>query len=300
MRETQIVERIRALAASGYRPPSLVRGIGDDCAILRPRSNEELVFTSDFTLEGRHFTLATHTPVDIGHQALARSLSDLAAMGATPVFCLVSLALPAALGANWISSFYRGLLALARGHKIALAGGDLARFDSVLIDVTCCGSVPRGRALLRSGAKSGHRLYVTGELGASAHGLATRAGPFWRRHLRPSPRIEAGLSLRRLRASACIDLSDGLSLDLARLCRESNVGADLTSPLPVARGASLAEALDGGEDYELLFSVPPGKKVPATFGALPVSQIGVVTHRHPGQVWLDGRPLQSKGFDHFA
>ena len=153
MRETAIVQRIRTLAESGARDNSIIKGIGDDAAILRPRANEDFVFTADFVLEGRHFTFATHTPAEIGHQALARSLSDLAAMGSEPVFCLVSLAIPAQLGSSWVQRFYKGLLALATKYKVQLAGGDLSRFDKVVVDVMCCGRVPRGKAILRSGAK---------------------------------------------------------------------------------------------------------------------------------------------------
>ncbi len=202
-------------------------GIGDDCAIVRPRAKHDLVFTTDFVLEGRHFQLDTHTPADVGHKALARSLSDLAAMGSEPLFCLVSLAMPASLGERWVDAFYRGLLRLASRHEITLAGGDLARFRHVVADVMCCGEVPKGKALRRSGARPGNRIYVTGELGASAHGLSVRRGMAWKRHLRPDPRITAGLLLRGLRVSSCMDLSDGLVLDLHRLCRESGVAANL-------------------------------------------------------------------------
>src|SRR5689334_22991378 len=118
MRETQIIEQIRKLARVGPRNKEIVFGIGDDCAILRPRASEDLVFTSDFVLEGRHFTLDTHRPADIGHKALARGLSDLAAMGSKPVFCLVSLAVPAEVGQFWVHRFYKGLLALAARYKI--------------------------------------------------------------------------------------------------------------------------------------------------------------------------------------
>src|SRR5947199_953046 len=132
MRETAVVDRIRKLAVQTSDTRKLVRGIGDDCAILRPRPRHDLVFTTDFSLEGRHFQLATHTPADVGHKALARSLSDLAAMGSEPLFCLVSLAMPASLGERWVDAFYRGLLRLASRHEITLAGGDLARFDHVI------------------------------------------------------------------------------------------------------------------------------------------------------------------------
>lgn len=299
MRETQIVEQIRKLAQAGPKNKDIFRGLGDDCAILRPGANEDLVFTSDFVLEGRHFRLDTHTAADVGHKALARSLSDLAAMGSEPVFCLVSLAVPAQLAGRWVRRFYEGLLALAGKYQIALAGGDLARFDKVIADVICCGRVPRGKAILRSGAKPGDAIYVTGVLGASAHAFATRSGPAWRRHLRPEPRIEAGIALRRRGVSAGMDLSDGLSLDLHRLCLESKVSADIDSELPVASGASVDEALHGGEDYELLFTAGPRKKIPPKIGGVPAARIGAITRGRPGQIRFEGRRLTPQGFDHF-
>jgi len=300
MRETEIIHRIRQLAHESRRDPSIIKTIGDDAAIVRPRAGEDLVFTSDFVLEGRHFTLDTHKPGDIGHKALARSLSDLAAMGSEPVFCLVALAVPATLRSSWIDHFYNGLLALAARCKITLAGGDLARFEKIAVDVTCCGRVPRGKALLRGGAKPGDRIYVTGELGGSAHGFATKQGAAWRRHLRPEPRIAAGIALRKLGISSCMDLSDGLSLDLARLCTESGVSAEIGPALPVAPHASLDEALHGGEDYELLFTASSRIKIRGEIAGLPVTTIGVIASDHPGQVRFDARILRPKGFDHFA
>lgn len=310
MRETQIVEFIRKLAQAGPQNREIVYGIGDDCAILRPRANEDLVFTTDFVLEGRHFTRETHTPADIGHKALARSLSDLAAMGSEPVFCLVSLGLPPRLGGLWVRRFYKGLLALAAKYNVTLAGGDLAAFDKVIADVTCCGRVPRGQAILRSGAKPGHAIYVTGALGASAHGLATRRtasalgmpierAASWTRHLHPQPRIAAGIALRRLGISAAIDVSDGLSLDLQRLCLASQVSADIDSDPPTAPGATLEHALHGGEDYELLFTAPPRTNIPPKLNGLAVTPIGMIRSGRPGQVRLHGRLLRPRGFDHF-
>lgn len=298
MRETEIIQVIRQLAAR--KNLQIVKGIGDDAAIFRPRPREDLVFTSDFVLEGRHFTLDTHNAADIGHKALARSLSDLAGMGSEPAFCLVSLAIPATLNESWIRSFYKGLLALADKHHMTLAGGDLARFEKVVVDVMCCGRVPRGKAFLRSGAKPGDRIYVTGELGGSASGLAKRRGSNWRRHLRPEPRLAAGLTLREFGISACMDLSDGLSLDLARLCVESGVGAKIGPHVPVAPGASLREALHGGEDYELLFTAAPRRKIPKRIADLPVMCIGFITQDRPGKIYFGGLLLRPKGFDHFA
>ena len=300
MREIAVVDRIRKLAAQTADTRRLIRGIGDDCAILRPRPKHDLVFTTDFVLERKHFELNSHTPADVGHKALARSLSDLAAMGSEPLFCLVSLAMPASLGERWVDGFYRGLLRLASRYRIALAGGDLARFDHVVADVMCCGEVPRGKALERRGARPGHRIYVTGELGGSARGLSTRKGMAWKRHLRPEPRIAAGLLLRGLRASSCMDLSDGLALDLHRLCRESGVTANLTGTVPIARGASLDDALYGGEDYELLFTAPPKVKIPGELGTLRVTEIGEIATGRPGRVTWAGDVLQPKGFDHFT
>ncbi len=294
MRETGIVDLIRKLAAKGPHAKSISLGIGDDCAILQPHSKEELVFTTDLALEGRHFEIETHTAADVGHKALARSLSDLAAMGSEPVFCLVSLALPAAMTSRWIPNFYKGLLALASRYKVTLAGGDLSRFDKIVVDVMCCGRVPKGKAMLRRNARPGDSIYVTGELGSLALGFASR------RHRRPEPRIEAGVALRKLGVKAAMDLSDGLSFDLRRLCRESNVSAELTGDLPVARGATLDEALHGGEDYELLFTAPARKKIPARISELPVTRIGSIADGPAGRVRMNGRLLEPKGFDHFA
>lgn len=299
MRETQLISRIRKQAGTNTNP-LVIKGIGDDCAILRPQPNEDLVFTSDFVLEGRHFTLKTHRAADVGHKALARSLSDLAAMGSQPVFCLVSLAIPATLGEPWLRGFYRGLLALAKKYQVALVGGDLAQYHHVVADVICCGHVSRGQSMLRSAARVGDRIYVTGELGASANGFASGSGKNFRRHVRPEPRVAAALALRRLGVKAAIDLSDGLSLDLRRLCIESNVSADLESDPPVARGASLDQALNGGEDYELLFTAPQRVRVPDKVAGLAITPIGCITAGRAGRVRFHGRLLKPKGFDHFV
>jgi thiamine-monophosphate kinase len=299
MTETEIVKQIRGLAEGGYRAKAVVRSIGDDCAVVRPKPGEDFVFTTDLVLQDRHFTLDTHKPADVGHKALARSLSDLAAMGSEPVFCLVSLAIPEALSGQWTTRFYEGLLALANRYRITLAGGDLSRFDKVIVDVMCCGRVPKGQALLRSGATPGEGIYVTGELGGSALGLSTKRGEAWQHHLRPEPRIEAGLALRKLGVSAAMDLSDGLSLDLHRLCLESGVGAELFRDLPLAKSATEDQALNGGEDYELVFTASAKKKIPARLAGVAVTRIGLVTDGIPGEITRNGQPLRPAGFDHF-
>jgi thiamine-monophosphate kinase len=277
MSEAAILERIRKLAET--RNAAVVRGIGDDCAVVRPNLNTDLVFTTDFLIEDRHFRLAEQSAVAIGHRALARSLSDLAAMGSQPVFCMVSLALAPRLTGRWLSGFYRGLIRLADEFGMALAGGDLSQAEKVVADVMCCGKVPRGKALLRSGARPGDVVYVTGKLGRP-----------WT--LRPVPRIAEGISLRRV-ATAAMDISDGLSLDLRRLCLESGVSAELESAaIPIFRGATLERALHGGEDYELVFTTRPRTRTRFI-------RVGVIGRGRPGTVLLDGKPLRAGGFDHF-
>jgi len=299
MRETEIIARINKLAGK-TKSSRLLTGIGDDCAIFRPPPGQDLVFTTDLTMQGRHFQLDSHTAADIGHLALARSLSDLAAMGAEPAFCLVSLALPAELSTAWLKRFYTGLLTLARKSDTELAGGDLSRFDQVVVDIMCCGRIPRGKALTRSGAKPGDVIYVTGSLGTSALGLETRTGDAWKRHLRPQPRLRAGIALRKIPATAAMDLSDGLSLDLHRLCLESGVSAQLDETIPVATGATLEQALHGGEDYELLFSASPKSRVPSLIDGLSITRIGETKRGRPGSVRLGNRILKPLAFDHFS
>lgn len=292
--ERDIVKQLRQRAGNA----GLALGIGDDCAIYRPSSGEELLFTTDLLLEDVHFRRSTHTARDIGHKTLARGLSDIAAMGGDPRFCFVSLA--SAQGGPWISRFYDGLLALAEAHRVTLAGGDLARAKAIACDIVVCGSTPTGSALRRSGARLGDAIYVSGALGGSALGLATRRGKAWQKHLRPEPRLKLGAFLRAwLHATAAMDLSDGLSLDLARLCEESGVAAEITMP-PIFPGATRAQALDGGEDYELLFTVPAGVDVPATFDGIPLTRIGAIVRGKAGRVVLDGKPLAARGYDHWS
>lgn len=279
----------------------VVLGIGDDCAILRPRTaREDLVFTTDLLIEDVHFRRTTHQPEDVGYKALARGLSDIAAMGAEPRFCLLSLALADWADDRWVDRFYRGLLGLARRTDTVLAGGDLARSSAFTADIVVCGAVPRGRALRRDGARPGDRLYVSGRLGASALGLSTGTGAAWRRHLRPQPRLTLGQALRQqFKATAAMDLSDGISLDLQRLCRASGVAARLVR-VPRYPGATLAQALHGGEDYELLFTVPSGPALPSRVAGVPVTEVGVIERGPVGTVLWQSEPLAPGGYDHFA
>jgi len=283
MNELDLVERLRKTAG---RSPGMHLGIGDDCAIYRPKPGEDLLFTTDQFIEDVHF-LAGLPAVAIGERALARSLSDIAAMGGEPRFCLVSLAVSKADPREtdkWILAFFRGLLALARKTGTALAGGDLARGDKIHCDVMVCGSAPRGRALRRDGARPGDSLWVSGRLGRP-----------WDRRIRP--RLDLARALRG-RASACIDISDGLALDLHRMCVASGVAAELDR-VPIARGSTLDRALHGGDDYELLFTLAGTAKGPR--GTIPgTTRIGTIVRGRAGALSLGGQPLEPKGYDHFG
>lgn len=309
--ERQLIERIRRAAHAGAAAPHIVRGIGDDCAILRPPRGHELLVTTDFSLEGEHFRRAWHPAASAGHRCLARGLSDIAAMGGEPLAAFLSLALPRELPQRWADEFIAGLLKLARRYRVALAGGDVAQSPGgVLADIIVVGSAPKGRAITRAGARSGDQIYVTGALGGSAAALAQlmrgrklrpRDHP---EHFFPTPRIEIGRFLRRQRlAAAMIDVSDGLSTDLSHICEESGVGAIVeAASVPVARGATLALALNGGEDYELLFTAPAKVRVPRRIAGVSVTRIGAIARG--SRMYLEdalGRRSQLKpgGWEHF-
>src|SRR5579859_1868275 len=167
MRERQLIQRIRKLAGSPANR-AVAQGIGDDCAILRPRAGYELLVTTDFAIENVHFRRDWHPAESVGHRCLARGLSDIAAMGGTPLACFLSLGLPRNLQQRWIDGFFRGLQALARRFRVQLAGGDLSSAREIVADIVVLGQVPAGRGVLRSGARPGDRIYVTGPLGGSA------------------------------------------------------------------------------------------------------------------------------------
>jgi thiamine-monophosphate kinase len=359
----------------GFSPQAgLHLGIGDDAALLGVAPGQELILTTDLSIEGVHFTPNLHPPQAVGHRALARSLSDIAAMGGIPRYALISLAVSKHTSRTWMEGFFQGLLALAQRFRMALIGGDTAVGQGPsAIDVIVAGEVPCGKALRRSGARPGDGIFVSGCLGLAALGLRLllrgrtacperreevgervvrchESGAHRRKcaeaaalraHLFPQPQCALGrfLSEQGL-ATALIDLSDGLSLDLKRLCDASKVGARvfaeqipaprLEEPQSLPRAAraggtagpfaplragsallvagaadSLALALDGGEDYQLLFTVPPAKRsqVPSRFGKIPLQCIGEIqAARRLRLVTSDGKtlPLEPHGYDHFA
>ncbi len=275
--------------------------MGDDCAVFRPPgSREDWLLTTDMVIEDVHFLRAAHTAAAVGYRVLARGLSDIAAMGAESRFCLLSLALAPWTDSRWLSGFFRGFFRLAKDARTALVGGDLAHAQKLACDIVVCGAVPKGKALRRDGARPGDGIYVSGRLGGSALGLRTRRGEAWRFHLHPQPRLRLGRFLREvLHATAAMDLSDGLSLDLHRLCLASRVSAELEREPPIFRGASLEDALHGGEDYELLFTLPPRARPPAEFEGLALTRIGTVRKSKPGLIRFLGRRLEPGGYDHF-
>ena len=323
--ELALIQAIRRQAARIPKPASLALGIGDDCALLRPRHGHEICVTTDFTLEGVHFRRDWHPPESVGHRCLARGLSDLAAMGARPLAVFLSIALPARLPRGWFDRFLRGFLELAERYRTPLAGGDTAASPTGTIsaDIVAVGEVPAGTALLRSGARPGDSIYVTGWLGGAAAELGQlshnprrfsrigQASPE-HPHLYPEPRLAVAGRLRGI-AHAAIDISDGLSTDLTHLCQESGIAAVLEEallpmhPLVLEQRDALELALHGGEDYELLFTAGPRVRIPRAITGVPIRRIGKVRESRAGQPTLvlttcQGRslPIAAAGWQHFA
>ena len=311
VKELELIRRIRQAAARGG--DKVATGIGDDCAVLKVPRGHEVLVTTDFTLEDIHFRRAWHPADSVGHRCLTRGLSDIAAMGGTPRAAFLSLALPSELPQRWVDDFMAGFLRLARRYSVTLAGGDTAQSPAgILADIIVVGSTPTGKAVLRSGAHAGDIIYVSGTLGASVAALQElRSGKKLRtsahpRHFYPEPRIALGQYLREKKlASAMIDTSDGLSTDLRHICDESGVGAAVeAAALPAAPSDDGRQfALHGGEDYELLFTAPPKKRIPGQIAGTPITRIGEITRGRQFKLLLpDGKshPLQSGGWQHFA
>ena len=288
-------------------------GIGDDAAVLRLPPSHDLLVTTDFSIENVHFRREWHAPEVVGWRCLTRGLSDIAAMGGEPIAAFLSLAVAGDVRQEWVDRFLKGLLGLAKKFRVPLAGGDTAQaVDGIQADIVVVGSVPKGTAVLRSGARAGDQIYVTGELGGSAAALdrlrtSPPLGAKSARHFRPQARVRVGRWLRQCKIpTAMIDISDGLSTDLEHICQESGVGAEIeVEAVPRAsRGKNesveLEFALHGGDDYELLFT--SSKSVPAKVEGVPITCIGQTTLKR-GMRLLDagGRRLvlKAKGWEHF-
>jgi thiamine-monophosphate kinase len=328
--EEELVAALRTILSEDAAGVRL--GLGDDAALVEPASHLA-VLTADLLIEGVHFRRETTSPHDLGYKALAVNVSDVAAMGGSPRYALVSLGIPAGVEMAWVVELYAGLRDAASEYAMTIVGGDTSRSDSILISVAVTGEVAHGLEVTRSGARPGDRVVVTGALGAAAGGLrlasaekhdvaavASNAGrELLAAYARPQARVGEGQTLAREGATAMIDISDGLAIDLSRLCRESRVGATIRlADVPVAPalfeleaalGAEpLQLALEGGEDYELLATLPP-RAVPLTaqllrdrFGTA-LTDVGEIRDEQGlAAVDADGseRQLEPKGWDHFA
>jgi len=311
--ERNLITQIRRLAIAS-KAKGVVCGIGDDCAILRLSAGYELLVTTDLCVENVHFRRAWHPAQVVGHRCLTRGLSDIAAMAGEPLACFLSLGLPAKLPQVWVNSFLKGLLAQAKRFKVQLAGGDISSATQITADIIVVGQVPRGRALLRSGAQPGDRIFVTGSLGNSASILKQLfAGKKIKpsrsnSHFYPTPRIAIGAWLRKHRlATSMIDLSDGLSVDLAHICKESGVSALINAnQIPIASRGTLELALHGGEDYELLFTARKQAKVPSKIAGVRTTEVGVIKNlrNYSSAIQILGQngktsALPQHGWEHF-
>lgn len=314
--EFELIER--HFTQRGAARHDLLLGVGDDAALVSPPPGSELVLALDTIVVESHFPAGLDARF-VGHRVLAVNLSDLAAMGAEPAWALLGLTLPS-VDEHWLTGFSAGLDALARRSGVALVGGDTTR-GPLTASIALAGFVPSGQALRRSGASPGDDLWVSGTPGDAAAGLAILQGrlpgqgrardALLHRFQLPEARVALGLALRGI-ATACIDVSDGLTGDLAKLCAASGVGADIVSrELPLSAGlcsvaapqARFAFALAGGDDYELLFTAPPSerKRLAALNAGVVLRHIGTIDDQ-PG-VRVDGSPPEREaghGFDHFA
>jgi thiamine-monophosphate kinase len=296
--EDQLIERVCRKFPSGT--PLVRTGIGDDAAVIRPTRRTEWVITTDAFLENVHFLRRVHPPKAVGYKALARSTSDIAAMGARPRYFLLTLALPDSCTGKWLDEFLGGMVIAARRFGLSLVGGDTTKHRTVMISLTVIGEVDSGRAILRAGARPGDLLCVSGKLGEAELGLrlvlkGLHTKKRWenlaKKHLYPEPRLALGqwLAARRI-ATSMIDTSDGLSTDLGHICKASGVGASVwADKIPLAsvppelkrKGLdAMRLALDGGEDYELLFTVPKrfARRLPRTVTGVPITVIGEITN----------------------
>jgi len=316
--EFDLIDRYFRDAAA--RRDDVLLGVGDDGALLCPKAGFDLVMVTDTLVEGTHFK-AGASPRSIGHRALAVNLSDLAAMGATPAWALLALTLPAT-EESWIKEFADGFLGLARQHDLALVGGDTTR-GPLSVTVQAIGYVPHGRGLRRSGARVGDVVWVSGTLGDAAAGLHDSNDYLRQRFDYPRPRIALGESLLEV-ASAAMDVSDGLLADLAKLTAASGVGATLEiESLPLSKellgkkGLDEARrlALTGGDDYELLFTMPPARweewqriwaERSAADQSVAITPIGRIDEHQGLRMTLAGKPIERaalgierSGWDHF-
>ena len=306
--EEQIIQTICRAFNDDQRSGIRV-GIGDDTAVYKAPDSEDLLLTTDQLIEGTHFVKDIHPAYALGYKTVSRAVSDIAAMGGKPLCFLLSLSLPNWSQGAWLGRYVRGISRVAEKISTPLVGGDVAYGERFSAVATIIGSVPPSMALTRSGAHPGDLIYVSGRLGGSALGLKllnSGCSPrisAARRHLYPEPRLALGRFLRtKIRASAVIDLSDGLSIDITKLANASSVAADIDlHSIPRFRGASVDEMIFGGEEYELLFTVRPEVRVPTILQGLTLTKIGRI--KKGSKITLksnDGQyVMRPHGFEHF-
>jgi thiamine-monophosphate kinase len=316
--EDELLEAIRRVLSAS--DPAVVVPVGDDAAVVRAGAGD-LVLTTDAVVEGVHIDRATATARDIGYKAVAVSVSDVAAMAASPRFALSSLTLSADVDAAWTMELFGGMREACDEFAVALVGGNVSRGPAVSVAVTLTGEVARGRAITRSDAKTGDVVVVTGSLGGAAAGLRLTQDAIHGRNVtedvrdairrlqRPTPRVGEAQVLARRGVTAMIDVSDGLAIDLSRLCEASGVGVRLElGSVPVHPAAAEGEALGGGEDYELLATMPNEAAVSdadaelrEVFG-VPLTAIGTITPSGLEAIDATGASdrLERLGWDHFA
>jgi thiamine-monophosphate kinase len=296
----QIARSAKSFREKSGSPTGLRLGIGDDAGLWRPRVGFETILTSDWFLEGTHFLKNLHPPDAVGWKSLARAVSDVAAMGGEPRCFLLNLALPENCTGKWLAEFLGGLRRASRTLGCALLGGDTTRRNEILINITVAGEVRSGEARLRSGARAGDRIFASARLGEAELGWklllkdkkarSRRSSALVKKHLYPELRTDLGRWLaKRGIATAMMDLSDGLSSDLPRLCAASEVGARIhLDKLPLSaeifgerfsKKERVAAALHGGDDYELLFCVAKRStgKIPKHFSGIALTEIGEIT-----------------------
>ncbi|MBI2500270.1 MAG: thiamine-phosphate kinase [Deltaproteobacteria bacterium] len=291
-------EFIRAISKGKQKGRGVLCGIGDDAAIVRSSREKDLLMTTDMVIEGVHFRTDTSSLIQIGRKAMLVNLSDIAAMGGVPRYAVVAAGMPVRLPMNRRVLLMEGMEQVARENRFSIVGGDTNRSDKILLSVTLIGEVETGRGLKRDGARSGDLIYVTGKLGEAAEALKKKT------HHEPPNRVQVGrwLVFRKM-ARSCIDISDGFLGDLNHILEESRVGVEIwTGRLPGK--ASLLFKLTGGEDYELLFTASPHRKIPSKIHGIPVTVVGTITSQMGGISLCDekGRrlPLPRRlGFSHF-
>jgi thiamine-monophosphate kinase len=300
--EADLITRIR----DRFRNASLPVGIGDDAAIVDLPPGHSLVFCSDLLVESRHFLREIHPPDSIGYKAVAVNVSDVGAMGGVPMYFVVSLAAPGDLEIAWVDLFYSGVKKACDKFDIALVGGDSSSSRDIFVDVSMIGRIPQDGAVLRSGARVGDKIYVTGTLGGSMQGLellraGKKDGRAIERHLRPEPRHRVGAAVRK-QSHAMTDVSDGLSTDLTHIAVSSGVTARIyRDKLPAEEGSTEIQVLHGGEEYELIITAP---ELPDSVEGVNLTCIGeIVPSIKEHQVLLvDGSSelvLHPRGWDHF-